>query len=631
VFGLPALICAVWTVYGGKDVNWDLLNYHYYLPYELLGMRLDQDFFAASAQSYLNPVGYLPFYLMVSHGWHSVMVSIVLAAAQSVSIGLLYLTAWELFAHLPAGERRFFSALAAALGAATGVYWMTVGGSFLDPLLVPPMLGGLLLMVRAGRHAAGRAAAAGALFGAAAALKYSNAAYALAALPLSLAMPGVIGASRLRACLAYLSAAVLAVGILAGPWLALLWREFGNPVFPLMNGWFRSPDTLQFNMIGERFALHDASAVIAVPFRMATLDPRIYSENFAPDLRFAALLVTLLALAALAARRGAPAAGAFVGADWRVLAFFGFALILWLAGSANGRYGMLVLLLVGVCVARVVERLLPPGLARIALPVLVLVQIAMTSIASPTRWFLAERWSRHWLPYAVPERALREPALYLTVEILPMAVLAPLLHPDASFVNFRGQHSLAGDSPRLQALLQRYRGHVRILGRQLELAQDKPIDDPVRIYDTRLRRLGYRVDPADCFAIPWRPDDDDVLSRAANWLAGDRQSHEPLSVASCALRDAPRDPADIERERQASLLFDRIEKACPRLFRGQSAVTEPLASGWSRYYAGLDARLEAYADRVMLNRYRLAKEVDLGRLADWKRADPVLPAPCTRR
>src|SRR5207245_432461 len=133
--------------HAGKDVNWDLLNYHYYLPYELLGSRLGQDFFAASAQSYLNPVGYLPFYLMVSHGWHSVFVSVVLAAAHSLSIGLLYLIAWRLFAHLPSGERRFFSGIAAALGAATGVYWMTVGGSFLDPLLVPPMLAALLLLL----------------------------------------------------------------------------------------------------------------------------------------------------------------------------------------------------------------------------------------------------------------------------------------------------------------------------------------------------------------------------------------------------------------------------------------------------------------------------------------------------
>jgi len=186
VFGLPAAICAAWTVYAGKDVNWDQLNYHYYLPFELLAGRLGQDFFAASAQSYLNPIGYLPFYLMVTSGWHSVAVSIMLATAHSLSIGLLYLVARTLFADLPPRDRGVFSFLAAALGAATGVYWMTVGGSFLDPLLVPPMLAALLLLLREDRHAARRAALAGALFGAAAALKYSNAVYALAALPLAL-------------------------------------------------------------------------------------------------------------------------------------------------------------------------------------------------------------------------------------------------------------------------------------------------------------------------------------------------------------------------------------------------------------------------------------------------------------
>src|SRR5205085_11458735 len=61
VFGLPAVICALWAVHAGKEVNWDQLNYHYYLPFELVAGRLSQDFFAASAQSYLNPVGYLPF------------------------------------------------------------------------------------------------------------------------------------------------------------------------------------------------------------------------------------------------------------------------------------------------------------------------------------------------------------------------------------------------------------------------------------------------------------------------------------------------------------------------------------------------------------------------------------------
>ena len=81
---LPAAICAAWTVAAGKDLNWDLLNYHYYAPFQLLEGRLQQDYFAASAQSYLNPVGYLPFYLMVSSGWHSVVVSAALAVEKGV-------------------------------------------------------------------------------------------------------------------------------------------------------------------------------------------------------------------------------------------------------------------------------------------------------------------------------------------------------------------------------------------------------------------------------------------------------------------------------------------------------------------------------------------------------------------
>lgn len=620
VFGLPAIVCAAWALRAGKDVNWDLLNYHYYLPFQLLAGRIEQDFFAASAQSYLNPVGYLPFYLMVASGWHSVVVSIVLAAAHSLSIGLLYLIARRLFAHLPPGEQTEFSVLATALGAASGVYWMTVGGSFLDPLLVPPMLAGLLLLLREEPGAGRRAALAGVLFGTAAALKYSNAVYALAAFPLAIAMRGGF---------AFLIGAGAAVAVLAGPWLVLMLREFGNPVFPLFNGWFRSPHALEFNMINERFALRDPAALLAFPFRMAALGPRIYAENFAPDLRFAALVLTLPGVAVLAARRSARAAAALRGPGWRVLAFFGCALALWLASSANARYGLIVLLLAGVCLARFVQLLLPARAGRVTLALLLVVQVGIGIVASPPRWFISAEWSGRWLPYEVPERATREPALYLTVEILPMAVVAPFLHPASSLVNVRGQHSLPTDSPRLKELLERHRGHVRTLGRFLELADGRPAEAQVRAYDARLLRFGLRVDTADCFAIPWRPDDGDPLSGVANRLAGGRKSIEPLSVVSCGLRGTTRDPADIERERNISALFDRIENACPRLFRGQKAVTEPLGStGWSRNYTGLDARLEALAGRAVLHRYRIDSHVDLGPLAGWERGEAALPEQC---
>jgi hypothetical protein len=628
VFGVPAAVCAIWTVFAGKDVNWDLLNYHYYAPFELLTGRLGQDFFAASAQSYLNPVGYLPFYLMVSSGWHSVLVSIVLAVVHSLCISLLFLLSWRLFEHLPRNERTWFALLATGLGCATAVYWETVGTSFLDPLLVPPMLAGLLLLLGNDRHALRRALLAGLMFGLSAALKYSNAIFALAALPLAAAMPGVRGAGRWRTGLGYAASGALAVAMLAGPWLVMLARDFGNPVFPLFNAWFRSPYAPPVNLVSDRFTLDGVKAAVEFPFRMIALDRSLYSENFAPDLRFAVLLLLFVGLAAAKAMGRMSPRGALRANDWRVLGFFAAALVLWLLTSANGRYGLIVLLLVGACLARIGERLMPLPAARIVLAVLLALQIGITVFASPARWFIAEPWSKRWLPYDVPARALRDPALYLTIKVLPMAVIAPFVNPGSSFVNLRGQHSIPLDSPRLAALLKRYHGRVRTLGRDLALVGGRPTETVLRTYDQTLVRIGFRVDPTDCFTIAWRPHSDDGLSRAANWVARPLPPDEPLSAVSCALRPAARDPAEADEERRVSVLFDRIERDCPRVFRHQTAVTEPFLNGWSRNYNGLDARLEALGDHVVLNLLRKGVEIDFGKLSAWESRDAVVPAAC---
>jgi len=625
VFCLPAALCALWTVLAGKDVSWDLLNYHYYLPYEWLGDRFALDYFAASGQSYLNPVGYLPFYFMVSAGWHSVLASAALAAVHGINIALLYLIGWQLFAHQPPATRHVLCALASALGAATAIFWATVGTSFLDPLLAVPMLAGLLLLLQ------GKALPAGVLFGVASALKYSNAIFALAALPLALATPGSRGASRLRAALAYTLGGVAAVAVLAGHWLALMWRELGNPVFPLLNGWFQSSHAPPANMFAGRFAPEDLWAAFAFPFRLIAPDRMLYAEITAPDLRFAPLALAALALPL--ARRFARSGTALGAPDARVLGFFFAALVLWFFSSANGRYGVMVLLLAGLCLARLAERLLPLPAARIALGVVLVAQIAACTMVSAPRWFIAERWSASWLPFVAAEQGKREPALYLTVETLPMAAVAPFLHPASSFVNLRGQYSIRPDAPRLRALFARHDGRVRAMGRALRLGGDgRPREEMVQAYDTTLVRYGYRIDADACFAILWQPDDDDALSRAANRLARQPDAHAAvLSLGSCALLPARRDPRDVENELRISALFDRIEKACPALFRGQQALTEPLGTEWMRNYPALDARLETHGDRVILDRYLALAYFDFGPLSAWERGEGALPAACRGR
>lgn len=637
VFGAAAAIAAIWSMHAGKDLSWDLLHYHYYAAHAFLEGRLERDFFAASAQGYLNPVGYLPFYWMVSSGWHSVAVSTVLAAAHAANIALLHALAQRLFAHHEARSRAILSLLAAALGAASAVFWATVGTSFLDPLLTVPMLGGLLLLAgEGGGGRTGRVASAGFLFGAAAALKYSNAMFALAAAILALSQPGGGVFARLRALLAYLAGGALGLALLGGATFVHLYREYGNPVFPLLNGWFRSPDFPPINIGAERFAPKTLDEAVFLPFRIVSPEGMIYAEISAPDLRFAALAALAAAVAVAAIlRRGigsGASAGALTSLDFRMLGFFALAYAAWLATSANARYGMLVILLAGPLVARLADRLLPVAAARGALLILLVAQGVACALISPPRWFMTDLWSGDWFPYQVPEPARREPALYLTVETQAMSVIVPLLHPDSSFINLRGQHSVSHGEKRMQALLARHPGRVRTIGRALRLQRDgRPRPDIIEMYDSTLLRYGFRVDAEDCVAIAWRPERHDALSQFANLLvtgdAGVRASN--VAVVSCALRPGSWSAAEIEEERRISQLFDRMERACSGIFRGQTAMTERIGREWSRNYAGLEARLETNQDALVLVPYFRLRHHFLGAASDWEKGVPAaLEIPC---
>jgi hypothetical protein len=104
-----------------------------------------------------------------------------------------------------------------------------------------------------------------------------------------------------------------------------------------------------------------------------------------------------------------------------------------------------------------------------------------------------------------------------------------------------------------------------------------------------------------------------------------------LSMASCALLAAKREPAHMEEERRVSALFDRIEKACRDLLRGHSAMTEALGEEWMRNYPGLDARLETHRGRVIFDRYLALQFLDFGPLSAWEQADAPRPAACADR
>jgi hypothetical protein len=489
------------------------------------------------------------------------------------------------------------------------------------------MLGGVVLLLGARQSdGAARAAAAGVLFGLAAALKYSNAFFALAGLMLVASIPQASWKARARASTAYAAAGAAAVALAAGPWLARLGRAFGNPFFPHLNALFGSPEAPPFMLASGRFAPGSLGDALAFPFTMASGQAMSYGEMNAPDVRFVAALA-LAALVPLLRRRIPEPSGADAARLW---AFFIVVFALWIATSGNARYGLLALLLVGPCCAYAAERLLPRHGALI-LGVLLAAQIAVCTSISPTRWWVAERWSKGWFSLSAPERARSEPALYLSVEPLTMTVVVGALHPASSFASIQGQDPSTPGWRRLGELRERNGGRVRVLGRGLRLQADgKPRPEAVEASNWTLLRFGYRVDTRDCFAIDWLPDDADALSRWANAVSLRRENRRStMSLASCALTEAQRDPAEIEQERRISEIFSRIELACPRLFRGERAVTERLGTEWGRNYAALDSRMETRDGRVLLGHFFRNRYYELGSLKDWSSPGGPRPAICS--
>jgi hypothetical protein len=633
---IASVMGASWGLFAGKDLNWDQLNYHYYIAYALLSGRIDQDFFAASVQSYLNPVGYVPFYVGVSSGMHSVLISMALAGVQGLSIALLYFIARRCLGVNGSSEGIRLPALAAFVGCSTPVFWAILGTSFLDPLLVVPMLGGFLLLLgkRDQEIRWVQAFWAGVLFGIAAGLKYSNAFFAIAAVPLFFVTERSRWSAGIRPLAAYFAGGLVAVGLSAGPWMWRLYQKFGNPLFPFMNGWFKSPYFPPLNTTAGRFAPHGVADILALPFRMVLPVPWVYVEFTAPDVRFAAAIVVLLSVAALALRRKSSSVwtSSMQTSDRKLFAFFAASLALWLYSSANGRYGLLVLLLAGVCLARLVVLLVPLGTARNALLVIAAIQLSVSIVAAPVRGWITGPWSRDWYPLLVPEAGKSDRAVYFTVETLSLSALAPFLNPSASFVNLRGQYSIRPGSPawqRVEALLTRQGGHARALGRAYATnSEGVPSPELVQAYDSTFARYGFRMDTHDCYLIRWRKDDSDALSRAANLVVGKTQAPPRQFAFSCALRRVPRDPLEIAEEKRISRVFDRIEHACPNIFHGENGLTERLGSDWSRTYVSVEGRLETRGERIIFAPVHSLQYIDLGTLDDWKRADTPQLASC---
>jgi len=245
VFALiSACLLSIPLSIGAMGVSWDALNHHIYLGWTAQQHRFDLDHLGAGYQSFQSPYLYWPFYRMAVGGWSGVSTGIVLASLQLAVVWPL----WMITRLCLPGTTVFdmsLRVLAIALGLMSSVVLSAFGSSMNDVLAAAPLVWAVALAMK---PAIGRpswptrivmryVALSGLCAGLSVAFKLSNG-------PLAILMPGLWllcgreWTGRLVATLLGSLATLLGFLLGYGYWGWLLWRYFGNPVYPFHHDLF---------------------------------------------------------------------------------------------------------------------------------------------------------------------------------------------------------------------------------------------------------------------------------------------------------------------------------------------------------------------------------------------------------
>ncbi len=628
----------------GKAMGWDAMDYHVYAGFSALHDRFGQDYFAAGPQGYFNPYAYVPFYLLLRSPLTALEDASILAVLQG---GILWLT-YELAIRVVPPDtpkiRVAVGALATVFAFANPVLIDQFGSSLTDVTTGEIALAGWLVLLGAVcTPGAMRVVGAALLLGAASALKPTNAVHAVSAATVLLFIPGT-WRSRFR--FAALFAVALAAGfvLINAPWSIHLERHFGNPVFPLLNGLFRSPEYSTASMLDHRFIPTSLGAALLRPFAMIAPVSMVDFELAAPDLRYAVLLVlALLVVLRILWRRirgvANPAASRQHALASRALAALGCAFlvdwVLWLTASGNGRY-----FIPAACVAAVLDIALifrlfagRPAARNYVLAAIFLVQFFQLYAGTDFRSYLP--WvAGPWYGVSAPARLDSRADLYFMVGTQTNSYIIPDLPAQSGFVNLDGAYVLGPHGPngrRIESLIRRYAPNLRVLwaGQLIHGGREAAPWDLERV-DDALEPFGLKADAGRCSTIVTHGIDSKFTFAIA---ALGRPRSAPRSadtgyLATCQVsRDGPLRVQPLPGQRAADLAFDHLENACPALFQPSGPNDMVLGDAgrgyvFVRYYPGTG--IQAWTGRGALWFQKLigGTEEDAGPMRLWESSPP---------
>ncbi len=301
------------AIFLGQDTSFDVRNYHYYSGFAFLHKPLNFDFAPAQVQSFFNPYMQVITYVLLAH-LSSRTAAAILGAVQGLNLYLVYQISLSLFQRWRNPYRCLLSLGSAVAGFLGAANLGELGTSFGDNLASLLILTGILLLLRqplsenAGAGSFLRSSCiSGVIIGAASGLKLTVLIYCFA-VAVAFAAASFAGRLRLRPLAAFCGCA--AAGFIAayGFWGTRLYLEYRNPVFPYLNGFFRSPYYDAHNSMDVRFLPRDLRQEFLYPFYFLRKNQWASEVTFR-DARLAlcyVAVVLLLGSALFLRRKGKP-------------------------------------------------------------------------------------------------------------------------------------------------------------------------------------------------------------------------------------------------------------------------------------------------------------------------------------
>ena len=423
-----------WAVYCGKDINWDLQNYHFYAPYALLNNRIGWDIAPGQLQSYLNPIFDFPFYIFLKIFNKPILITFLMGALHGIVGFLLAKLSWAVFRNQAAGTRIFYSSLAVFIGLTGAAGLPVVGTTLIGWEPAGLFIGSLLLIVLGVNKQGGTQstffAIAGLLVGIAVGGKLTVAVFAIALIASLLATYRDMQFYR-KAILPFIIFMMIGFLAIDGFWLYKMYQEFDNPLFPYLNHIFKSPWAEFSSMQDRRFFPRDIYQFIFYPFYWLK-NNHLAAELDFRDIRFA-LIYTLLLVFFIKVIFNKISKNEKNKINIFLIIYFLISYILWQLQFSIYRYLIPLELLTGIILVILIQYLIKsPTLIKLAL-IMITITCAMTT--HYPNWGRAKFDDVYFdapIISTIPPRSLT-----VLVGDNPMSYLIPLADPSIRFISIQ--------------------------------------------------------------------------------------------------------------------------------------------------------------------------------------------------